>query len=158
MIVNCYLFTTFAAMNQLKFIAMIPARYASTRFPGKPLAMLGGKMVIERVYEQVSRVIADAYDMFEAERKITTAKYTTYLNKQVSKEVDKVYDEMLRSKNIDGIVAAQNVTAAQNRALKTNIDALAADVKASTDAQNKELKNVIKTLDKRSKSAPDVSH
>lgn len=37
----------------MKFIGIIPARYASTRFPGKPLAMLGGKMVIERVYRQV---------------------------------------------------------------------------------------------------------
>ena len=39
----------------MKYIAIIPARYASTRFPGKPLAMLGGKTVIQRVYEQVSR-------------------------------------------------------------------------------------------------------
>ena len=38
----------------MKFIAIIPARYASTRFPAKPLAMLGGKRVIERVYEQVA--------------------------------------------------------------------------------------------------------
>lgn len=44
----------------MKFTAIIPARYASTRFPGKPLAMLGGKRVIERVYEQVSGVISDA--------------------------------------------------------------------------------------------------
>ena len=44
-------------MNKLKFIAIIPARYASTRFPAKPLAMLGGKQVIERVYEQVSGVV-----------------------------------------------------------------------------------------------------
>ncbi len=36
----------------MKFIGIIPARFASTRFPGKPLAMLGGKMVIERVYRQ----------------------------------------------------------------------------------------------------------
>ena len=41
----------------MKFIGIIPARYASTRFPGKPLAMLGGKTVIQRVYEQVSSVI-----------------------------------------------------------------------------------------------------
>lgn len=40
----------------MKFTAIIPARYASTRFPGKPLAMLGGKTVIERVYQQVSSV------------------------------------------------------------------------------------------------------
>jgi 3-deoxy-manno-octulosonate cytidylyltransferase (CMP-KDO synthetase) len=45
----------------MKIIGIIPARYASTRFPGKPLAILGGKTVIERVYEQVSDVLADAY-------------------------------------------------------------------------------------------------
>ena len=38
----------------MKFIAIIPARYASTRFPGKPLALIGGKPMIQRVYEQAS--------------------------------------------------------------------------------------------------------
>jgi 3-deoxy-manno-octulosonate cytidylyltransferase (CMP-KDO synthetase) len=42
---------------KLRFIGIIPARYASTRFPAKPLAMLGGKTVIQRVYEQVSSVL-----------------------------------------------------------------------------------------------------
>ena len=41
-----------------KFIAIIPARYASTRFPGKPLAMLGGRTVIQRVYEQVATALS----------------------------------------------------------------------------------------------------
>ena len=45
----------------MKFIGVIPARYASTRFPGKPLAILGGKTVIQRVYEQVSSVLKEAY-------------------------------------------------------------------------------------------------
>lgn len=45
----------------MKFIAVIPARYASTRFPGKPLALLGGTTVIERVYRQVEAVVPDAY-------------------------------------------------------------------------------------------------
>lgn len=40
----------------MKFIAIIPARYASTRFPAKPLAILGGKPVIQRVYEQATAV------------------------------------------------------------------------------------------------------
>ncbi len=44
----------------MKFLAIIPARYASTRFPGKPLALLGGKPVIQRVYEQVAGVLDDA--------------------------------------------------------------------------------------------------
>lgn len=41
----------------MKFIGIIPARYASTRFPAKPLAILGGKTVIERVYRQVEGVL-----------------------------------------------------------------------------------------------------
>lgn len=45
----------------LNFVGIIPARYASTRFPGKPLAMLGGKTMIQRVYEQVSKVLQDVY-------------------------------------------------------------------------------------------------
>lgn len=38
-------------------IGIIPARYASTRFPGKPLADLGGMTVIERVYRQASKAL-----------------------------------------------------------------------------------------------------
>ena len=45
----------------MKFMAIIPARYASTRFPGKPVAVLGGKTVIQRVYEQVSSVLSEVY-------------------------------------------------------------------------------------------------
>lgn len=45
----------------MKFLGIIPARFASTRFPGKPLVMLGGKTVIERVYKQVIKVIKDVY-------------------------------------------------------------------------------------------------
>ena len=43
--------------KELTFIGIIPARYASTRFPGKPLAMLGSLTMIERVYRQVSLVL-----------------------------------------------------------------------------------------------------
>ena len=36
----------------MKIIGIIPARFASTRFPGKPLVMIKGKPMIQRVYEQ----------------------------------------------------------------------------------------------------------
>lgn len=39
----------------MKILGIIPSRYASTRFPGKPLAMLGGKTMIQRVYEQAKK-------------------------------------------------------------------------------------------------------
>lgn len=39
----------------MKILGIIPARYASTRFPGKPLVDIGGKTMIQRVYEQASK-------------------------------------------------------------------------------------------------------
>ena len=43
------------------FTGIIPARYASTRFPGKPLAIIDGKTMIERVYNQASQVLENIY-------------------------------------------------------------------------------------------------
>ncbi len=49
------------AVAPLQFAGIIPARYASTRFPGKPLAMIGNKSMIRRVYEQVSKSLDLVY-------------------------------------------------------------------------------------------------
>ncbi len=43
------------------FAGIIPARYASSRFPGKPLALIGGKPMIQRVYEQALKSIDLVY-------------------------------------------------------------------------------------------------
>ncbi|MEI8085522.1 MAG: 3-deoxy-manno-octulosonate cytidylyltransferase [Paludibacter sp.] len=45
----------------MRFVGIIPARFASTRFLGKPLVDIGGKSMIQRVYEQVSKSLADVY-------------------------------------------------------------------------------------------------
>lgn len=52
----------------MKFIGIIPARYASTRFPGKPLADIGGKLMIQRVYEQASKVLEHVFVATDDER------------------------------------------------------------------------------------------
>ena len=39
----------------MQTLGIIPARYASTRFPGKPLVQIAGKTMIQRVYEQASK-------------------------------------------------------------------------------------------------------
>jgi len=55
-------------MGSVKVVAVIPARYASTRMPGKPLVSLAGKPMIQRVYERaklatrVDRVIVATDD------------------------------------------------------------------------------------------------
>jgi len=47
--------------KKLSFLGIIPARYASTRFPGKPLVDIGGKTMIQRVYEQASQSLSEVY-------------------------------------------------------------------------------------------------
>jgi 3-deoxy-manno-octulosonate cytidylyltransferase (CMP-KDO synthetase) len=41
----------------MKILGIIPARYASSRFPGKPLVDIAGKSMIQRVYEQAQKCI-----------------------------------------------------------------------------------------------------
>lgn len=48
---NSILGTVHMVQKQFKVIGMIPARFASTRFPGKPLALIKGKTLIQRTYE-----------------------------------------------------------------------------------------------------------
>lgn len=57
----------------IRILGIIPARYASSRFPGKPLADIGGKTMIQRVYEQarksdlIARVVVatDSQEIFD---------------------------------------------------------------------------------------------
>ena len=54
----------------MKFLGVIPARYASTRFPGKPLAEIMGKSMIQRVFEQakLSKYLTDVVVATDDER------------------------------------------------------------------------------------------
>ena len=54
------------------FTAVIPARYGSTRLPGKPLADIHGKTMIQRVYEQAIESEADAVIIATDDERIMT--------------------------------------------------------------------------------------
>jgi 3-deoxy-manno-octulosonate cytidylyltransferase (CMP-KDO synthetase) len=47
--------------SHLHFAGIIPARFASSRFPGKPLVLIGNKLMIQRVYEQASKALGMVY-------------------------------------------------------------------------------------------------
>lgn len=75
----------------MRIIGIIPARYASSRFPGKPLVDIDGKTMIQRVYEQAKKAgiltdvivatddqrIADNVDGFNGKVIITSDKHKT---------------------------------------------------------------------------------
>lgn len=115
----------------MKFLGIIPARYASTRFPAKPLAMLGGKTVIQRVYEQVDGILDDAYVATDDERIENTVK--AFGGKVVMTSVrhksgtDRCYEAYTRiGGNYDVIVNIQGdepfIQASQLQAIKACFD------------------------------------
>jgi 3-deoxy-manno-octulosonate cytidylyltransferase (CMP-KDO synthetase) len=52
----------------MKFIGIIPARFQSTRFPGKPLAQLNGKLIVQWVYENARKALEEVYVATDDER------------------------------------------------------------------------------------------
>jgi 3-deoxy-manno-octulosonate cytidylyltransferase (CMP-KDO synthetase) len=107
-------------------VAVIPARYASTRFPGKPLARLGGKPMIQHVWERCaesaafSRVviatdderIADAAQGFGAEVRLTSAQCASGTDRVA--EVAKAMPEVPSFVNVQGdepLIAPQALAA-----------------------------------------------
>jgi 3-deoxy-manno-octulosonate cytidylyltransferase (CMP-KDO synthetase) len=52
----------------MNFIGIIPARFQSTRFPGKPLVILGDKPIIQWVYENAKKALEDVYVATDDER------------------------------------------------------------------------------------------
>ena len=73
----------------MKIAAIIAARYASTRFPGKPLANIAGKTMIQRVYEQCKQINELAYVIVA-----TFAKLSTKINSLASSMLRVVISSM----------------------------------------------------------------
>ena len=80
----------------MEFAAIIPARYASTRFPAKPLAVLGGKPVIIRVCEQAAKVFSHVFVATDDERIFNVVKeggYTPIMTRSDHKSgTDRCYE------------------------------------------------------------------
>ena len=109
----------------MKFIGIIPARYASTRFPAKPLAMLGGKTVIQRVYEQVKGLtdevyvatddtrIEDAVKSFGGNAVMTSANHKSGTDRcfEAYTKIGKGYDVIINIQGDEPFIQPQQLTA-----------------------------------------------
>lgn len=97
----------------MKFVGIIPARYSSSRFPGKPLADMAGKTMIQRVYEQVKLVlddvwvatddvrILDAVEAFGGKAVMTSADHRSGTDrcKEAYEKIEKTFDVVI---NVQG--------------------------------------------------------
>ncbi len=100
----------------MKVIAIIPARFDSTRFPGKPLAKLGNKFIIQHVYEQAQKSrlfsevivgtddqrIFEVVDGFDGKVTLTSKKH-----KSGTDRVAEVCDKMPCCRDADVVVNVQ---------------------------------------------------
>ena len=131
-----------------KVLGIIPARYASTRFPGKPLAMIAGKTMIERVYTQAKKAnLTDVIVATDDERIAEAVRFCgglvvltspNHLNgtercaeaaKLYGKEFDAVIniqgdEPIIAPEQINAVVALLNQPNVQIATLKKRIDSL----------------------------------
>ncbi|MDD2636274.1 MAG: 3-deoxy-manno-octulosonate cytidylyltransferase [Bacteroidales bacterium] len=100
----------------MEFIAIIPARYASTRFPGKPLININGKTMIRNVYIQAKKVFSEVYIATDDERillevqsfggkGVMTKKKHKSGTDRCAEAIDKI--ELLENKTYDIIINIQ---------------------------------------------------
>jgi 3-deoxy-manno-octulosonate cytidylyltransferase (CMP-KDO synthetase) len=116
----------------MKSIAIIPARYASTRFPGKPLAQLGGKPVVQRVYEKVAPLvdmavvatdderIYDVVEQFKGKVVMTSPDHKSGTDRvqeaytKVSQALGVTYDVVINVQGDEPFIAAQQIQAVKD--------------------------------------------
>ena len=98
----------------MKFVAIIPARFQSTRFPGKPLAILGEKPIIQWVYENAKKTLTDVFVATDDERIFNTvesfggkAVYTSPNHQSGTDRVAEAAQKVAETLNFDVIINIQ---------------------------------------------------
>ena len=81
----------------MKVVCVIPARYGSTRFEGKPLAEICGKYMIQRVYEQVKKanLIDEIYIATDDERIMNCFYHIAQWRPETEEQLKRKFSESL---------------------------------------------------------------
>lgn len=111
-----------------------------------------------RLAEQAAvNVIGDAYSRSEAQRAANIKRFEAYMDKQVTKEVVRQYEDMIKYDNIDGIIAAHNILAMRgdyDKISKHMTEYMnSGKIKLTEDAANRLAMNFLSMKDK----APDLA-
>lgn len=109
----------------MKFIGIIPARYSSSRFPGKPLADMAGKPMIQRVYEQVKLAldevwvatddtrILEAVEAFRGNAVMTSASHKSGTDrcKEAYQKINKDFDVVINIQGDEPFIQPKQINA-----------------------------------------------
>lgn len=147
--------------RNLKIIAIIPARYNSSRFPGKPLAQIAGKPMIQWVYENTSKSklvqkvivatdddrIYDCVKSFGGIVTMTSKKHSSGTERitEVLKKMDERFDIVLNIQG-DEPVISKEVIEDLIKALNDSdaeIATLKKEITDNTQIENKDIAKVI---------------
>ncbi len=151
-------------MEILSVLVVIPARYASSRFPGKPLADIAGKPMIQRVYErvQLSRFkddvvvatddarIRDAVEDFGGNAVMTPSSCSTGTERIAAVARERKADIYINVQGDEPLVSPESIeTAAEPLFSNTNIDigTVAAPLATPEDTHNPNIVKVTRALD-----------
>ena len=147
-------------MSLAKVVAVIPARYGSTRLPGKPLFSLGGKPMIQRVYERAKLAqgvhqvivatdderIVKAVELFGGEARMTRADHRTGTERVAEVAAHVEGDVFVNVQGDEPLLDPAAVDAAVNALLEdppAAIATIATPVKTPADIMDP---NVVKTV------------
>ncbi len=141
-------------------LAVIPARYASTRFPGKPLVQLEGKTMIQHVYERVSRTpslegvlvatedrrIYDAVEHFGGRAVMTSADHKTGTDRIVEAVKDLECEWVLNVQGDEPLIDTDDLETLIQKTLGSEAVRAATLVVRFEDEARLHDQNVVKTV------------
>ncbi|NUM51899.1 MAG: 3-deoxy-manno-octulosonate cytidylyltransferase [Flavobacteriales bacterium] len=140
--------------SKLKILGVIPSRYASSRFPGKPLVDIHGKSMIQRVYEQAIKAkwlhnvvvatdderILNAVNSFGGKAVFTSSQHQSGTDRcaEVLSNINENYDAVVNIQGDEPFIAPEQIdllcSAFENE--KTEIATLIKKIENVTDLHN----------------------
>ncbi|MBF0273696.1 MAG: 3-deoxy-manno-octulosonate cytidylyltransferase [Nitrospinae bacterium] len=147
-------------MKKLQVAAIIPARYQSTRFEGKPLALIKGKPMIQRVYEQVKKCtlldsviiatdderIQDVCNSFNAQVVMTSSEHSSGTDRIAEVALGITSDIVINIQGDEPLIAPSTIEGVIKPFFKKENIAMTTSSTLLTDSEEIENSNCVKVV------------